>query len=257
MKGAFPSRRATARQVLVSGVEGLANDVVLCLAQEESLRQAGLAIEHRAEGQQLAGNLTLHLVCPAGIPDPKIAPDPSNVPHCCVDALDVELVFQADGKAVEWTEDGFLVSEVGVEGPGALDGLVEEDLVETIVLFTARALVPLPCRARADRDSAPRQAYNLVGDGRRLAKGRRHLDCRELPMADAVDNIDALHRNNGYLVGEEKALDERPSKVALLSRSLQVSVAEPPFRADLRKRVGSLLRGLSLPGHDPGTWRHW
>lgn len=86
-----------------------------------------------------------------------------------------------------------------------------------------------------------------MGDGRRLAKGCRHLDCRALPVADAVDDVNALHRNNRYLVGEEKALDERPCKVALLSRSPQVSVAEPPFRADLGKRVGSLLRGLGLP----------
>lgn len=97
--------------------------------------QARLAIQHCAKGQQLARNLTLHLMCPAGILDPKIAPDPSNVPHCRVNTLDVELIFQADGKAVEWAEDGFFVGEEGVEVLGALDGLVEEDLVKTIVLI--------------------------------------------------------------------------------------------------------------------------
>ena len=129
------------------------------------MRRACLAIEHRAEGQQLADNLTLHLVRPAGIPDPKIPPDPPNVPHCCVDALDVELVFQADRKAVEWAEDGFLVSEVGVERPGALDGLVEEDLVETIVLFTARALVRYASLSRPRRQRQRAQA-GLQSGGR-------------------------------------------------------------------------------------------
>lgn len=48
----------------------------------------------------------------------------------CVDAGDVEGVFDGDGEAVEWADGGVGVAEVGVEGAGAGEGLGEERLGE-------------------------------------------------------------------------------------------------------------------------------
>lgn len=49
----------------------------------------------------------------------------------CVDAGDLESVFDGDGEAVEWADGGVGGVKVGVEAAGASEGLGEERLGET------------------------------------------------------------------------------------------------------------------------------
>lgn len=60
---------------------------------------------------------------------------PADVAHRGLDALYVELVFRADGEAVEWSDWSLVLGQVCIEGFCIFDGGVEEDLVEATDLY--------------------------------------------------------------------------------------------------------------------------
>ncbi len=75
---------------------------------------------------------------------PRVASDPSDVAHRRIKTLDVELILQADRKAMERAEGSLVVGVVGVEGSCELKGSVKEDFVEAVILFSTRASDTLP-----------------------------------------------------------------------------------------------------------------
>lgn len=112
------------------------------------MRYARLTVQHSAAFTQFPHHLALAdflFACP------RLAlerPDPAHIPHSCLNVFDVELVFEADGKAVEGSDRGLVFGVVGVEGAGVCDGGVEEDFVEAVELYQpiskAISLVPFP-----------------------------------------------------------------------------------------------------------------
>ena len=73
-------------------------------------------------------------MCLAGVPDAHIAPNPTNISHRGIIAFHVELIFQANGQAMQWPNGCFLFGKVGVKVSCPLECLVEKDLMEAVIL---------------------------------------------------------------------------------------------------------------------------
>ncbi|KAI6765895.1 hypothetical protein HG530_006965 [Fusarium avenaceum] len=58
----------------------------------------------------------------------------AHVTESCVDSLDVKLIFDGDGDAVEGTDEAFVSVEEGVEISGTFDGRLEEWFAEAVCL---------------------------------------------------------------------------------------------------------------------------
>ena len=78
----------------------------------------------------------------------------------------MELVFETDGEAVEWSDSLVVFGVVVVQVLGPIERFVEEDFVEAIVL-QVRLVIHLE----------QAETYDLMGNSRRLAKGGCNL-CR-------------------------------------------------------------------------------
>jgi hypothetical protein len=98
------------------------------------VRHARLAERHSPTRPQLSYHLTLHNLL---FPRPRLPfkrADPAHVPHGSLDIFDVELVFKANGEAVEGSDGGVVLGVVVVQLLRGGDGGVEEDLVEAVKL---------------------------------------------------------------------------------------------------------------------------
>lgn len=68
--------------------------------------------------------------------DAHIATNPAHVTHRCVDAFDVELILQTDGKSVEQADSSAVSLLVLVQLLGTSQSLVNKKLMKTIILGT-------------------------------------------------------------------------------------------------------------------------
>lgn len=99
------------------------------------MRDGGLDVQDCAAGAQFAHHFGL---VDAGAGVIGVAFEgvyPADVAHGSLDAADVELVLQGNGKAVERTDRLLEFGIVGVEGFGDGERGVEEDFVEAVDLF--------------------------------------------------------------------------------------------------------------------------
>lgn len=99
-----------------------------------------LAVQHGPDGQKLFRDLALDFVGLTGIEDTTITAYPTDVSHGRIDALDMELVLQADRKTVEWTRSPPMFRLVIVEFLCTGQSLVEEYLEKTGILCVKLAI---------------------------------------------------------------------------------------------------------------------
>lgn len=94
----------TARsQVPIFWIPGIPNDVVDRLPRHQCMWHTSLDIENCSQASQLAYHLALIHALFAGSFFALEGVDPADVAHARLDILDVELVLETDGKAVEGT----------------------------------------------------------------------------------------------------------------------------------------------------------
>lgn len=96
---------------------------------------AHLAIQDGSQGKEVRDEYALQLASLARVLGTKIAADPPYVAHGRVDSLDVELVFETDGQAVQGSHRTAMLGEVLVQLLRPLDCLRGEILEEARVLY--------------------------------------------------------------------------------------------------------------------------
>jgi hypothetical protein len=127
-------RTPTRSQSSILRIQSISNNVIHRLARHERMRYARLAEQHSSAISQLAHHLALHVLL---FPSARLAfegTDPADISHSGLYILDVELVFETDGEAVQGSDGCLVLGVVGVEGLCGGDGGVEEDLVEAVEL---------------------------------------------------------------------------------------------------------------------------
>lgn len=111
--------------------------------------------------------------------------DPANVAHGRVISLHVELVLETDWKAMERAHWAAMCGEVFVQLFGSLQGLVEKDFVQTVVLRDGEAAeLGLHCNIELATQES-KATHNLVSDCCHLAKGAGDLHRAVLAFVDA------------------------------------------------------------------------
>lgn len=122
----------------------------------------------------------------AGILDPQIGADPPDLSHGSVDTLHVELILEADGKAMQRPDRLTILGEISVKLFGSLKCLVEEDLVEAVV--------------------------DLVSDSGSFAKSRRDFYCCKLRTANRSRQLEGVLGDNFNVSRLGKTMDESASE---------------------------------------------
>ena len=113
-------------------IERVTNDVVHRLAAHQRMRYARLAIQDCARITQHLDHLALDYFL---FPRPFLSfksSDPANVAHGRLNALDVELVLEGNGDAVEGSNGFLVLSVVRIEGLGIFKSSIKEDFMQTL-----------------------------------------------------------------------------------------------------------------------------
>lgn len=205
-------------------VQRLADNIVLGLAEQKSLWEAGFAVQDSAKRKELCGDLTLDLMGLAGILDAQIGADPTDIPHGSVNTLDVELILEADREAMQ-RPDGLaaILGEISVELFGSLKCLAEENLVEAVI--------------------------NLVSDSGSFAKSCCDLHCAQLRTADSSRQLEGVLGDDFNVSRLRKTANKSTSEIALSLGLVELCGVESPCLRYLRQRARSFGRGTSFPGY--------
>lgn len=130
----------------------VADDVVGGFTGHERRGYTGFTIEHGAEVLELSNQLALFCLVAWVIAVAFECAYPPNVAHRGLNALDMELVFQADGKTVQRANGSLVICQVCIELPCIFDRSIEEDLVEAIDLCLGSATTEVQIKGRSPID---------------------------------------------------------------------------------------------------------
>jgi hypothetical protein len=119
--------------------------------------------------------------------DSKVTAYPADIAHCRVYSFHVKLILQANWKPVQWAYHFTCLSIMFIQLLGAVNRLVEENLVKTVVLSASFMLEKVFLRP-----VFAGQAYDLVGNGSRLAERDRDAQCGEFARFNGINNSQTI-----------------------------------------------------------------
>lgn len=162
-ESSFATRATTATHETVAWIQREANNMIPRLTAHDCVRQTRLAKRDGSERFGFPDELTVDLFLLAGSLDAFERANPADIAHRCLHALDVELVFKADGQPMERTRRTIACNKSGIELLRMLNRLVKEDFMQAI---------RLPSNILAKSPTYARGLHRPV-DGPGLLDGRR------------------------------------------------------------------------------------
>lgn len=141
--------------------------------------------------------------------------NPADISHGRIIPFYVKLVLETDGKAMKRANRATSCGEVFVQPLGSVQGLIEEDFMQTIVLGgngVREACFHFDAELETSGSTV---THNLMSNRGCLAKGLSYLQGTILAVPEACHDCDSVLSNYFNLSGIEVLLNKWPGQVSL------------------------------------------